>query len=139
MSGLSAFMAQNAIKPENEKHIISDRFRDEKGNPIPWEIKAISEDENEVLRKSCIKRTKKRGIIQNEIDQNLYLGKLVAESVVYPNLKDAELQKSYGVLGADKLAKKMLTAGEYVRLLQIVQQVNGFDVSMDELVDEAKN
>jgi len=33
----------------------------------------------------------------------------------------------------------MLTSGEYAKLLEVVQEVNGFDVGMEELVEEAKN
>ena len=58
---------------------------------------------------------------------------------MFPNLKDKELQDSYGVMGDDKLLKTMLTAGEYANYLEKVQEVNGFDVPMDELVEEAKN
>ncbi|MNC83125.1 Phage XkdN-like protein [compost metagenome] len=60
-------------------------------------------------------------------------------SVVYPDLKDAELQKSYGVLGADQLLRKMLLPGEYATLLQKVQSINGFDKDVNELADEVKN
>lgn len=139
MSGLSAFLAQNALKVENEKHIISDRFVDEKGNPIPWEIRALTAEEDEALRKSCTKKIRNKGIITQETNYEEYMAKLIVECVVFPNLRDKELQESYGVLGADKLVKKMLTSGEYAELLEKVQEVNGFDVGMDELVEEVKN
>lgn len=140
MSGLSAFLNQNAIKVENEKHIISERFVDDKGEPIPWEIRAIDEDLNESIRKSCViqERDKRTRMVTERIDHELYLAKLVTECVVYPNLKDAKLQESYGVLGAEKLIKKMLTAGEYAKIIEAVQEVNGFDDD-DELVEKAKN
>ena len=139
MSGLSAFLAQNALKVENEKHIISDRFVDEKGNPSPWEIRALTAEEDEALRKSCTKKIRNKGIITQETNYEEYMAKLIVECVVFPNLKDKELQESYGVLGADKLVKKMLTSGEYAELLEKVQEINGFDVGMDELVEEVKN
>ena len=67
------------------------------------------------------------------------MAKLVVASVVFPDLKDAELQKSYGVLGADQLLRKMLLPGEYATLLQKVQEVNGFDRDVNELAEEVKN
>lgn len=141
MSGLSAFLSQNAIKIENEKHVISERFIDEKGNPIPWEIRAIDETFNESLRKQCTKkeRDKKTRAIIERTNYELYLAKLIVECVVFPNLKDKELQESYGVLGAESLVKKMLTAGEYSELVEKVQEVNGFDVEDEEIIEEAKN
>lgn len=54
-------------------------------------------------------------------------------------MDDAELQNSYGVMGADALLKVMLTPGEYADYLTKIQEVNGFDISFDEKVDEAKN
>jgi hypothetical protein len=65
---------------------------------------------------------------------------LVASSVVYPDLKDAELQKSYGVVSDGDLLKKMLIPGEYLTLQQAVNEVNGFDTEKaDEAKDEVKN
>ncbi|NLY47181.1 MAG: phage portal protein [Tissierella sp.] len=139
MSGLNAFLSQNAIQVENEKHVISTRFVDEEGKPIPWEIRALSENENAMLRKTCTKRTRNKGVVTTDTDYEGYLAKLVTECVVYPNLKDKGLQESYGVLGAENLAKTMLTAGEYSELLEKVQLVNGFDIGIEELVEEAKN
>lgn len=142
MSGLSAFLKQNALKPESVKYVVSKRFVDEKGNPIEWEIRAITAEEDEAIRKACIKRVPipgKKGQYTYETDTNLYLAKLAAASVVYPDLNDAQLQDSYGVLGAENLLKAMLTPGEYAELIQKVQEVNGYDLSFEELVDEAKN
>ncbi|SDX83098.1 phage tail assembly chaperone [Tepidimicrobium xylanilyticum] len=139
MSGLSAFLAQNALKTEIEKHVISDRFVDDKGNPIPWEIRALTEAENKALRNACTKKIKDKGIVTTNTDYDEYLAKLIVESVVFPNLKDKELQESYGVVGAENLVRTMLTSGEYAKLLEVVQEVNGFDVGMEELVEEAKN
>ena len=42
-------------------------------------------------------------------------------------------------MGADILLKTMLTAGEYAGYIEKIQQINGFDASMEELEEEAKN
>lgn len=142
MSTLSAFLAQNAVKAENIKYAASGRFIGEDGNPIDWEIKCITSTEDEALRKSCTKRVPvpgKRGQFTLETDYDLYLGKLAAKCTVYPNLDDAGLQDSYGVMGSDTLLKAMLKPGEYAEYLNKIQQVNGFDIAMDEAVEEVKN
>ena len=64
---------------------------------------------------------------------------MATRCVVFPNLNDKDLQDSYGVMGAEKLLKEMLKPGEYQDLIKKIQEVNGFNVSMDELVEEAKN
>ena len=142
MGNLSAFLAQNAAKVENVKHVVSKRFNDEKGNPIQWEVKCLTSSEDESLRKSCTKRVQvpgKRNQFTQETDFNQYLGKLAAACTVHPNLNDAELQTSYGVMGADDLLKVMLTPGEYADYLNKIQNINGFEISFEESVEEAKN
>jgi len=142
MGNLSGFLSQNALKVENVKHIASKRFVDENNHPISWEIRCINSTEDENLRKSCTKRILvpgKRNQYTQETDFNLYLGKLAASCTVYPNLDDAELQNSYGAMGADSLLKKMLTPGEYADYLAVIQRVNGFEVSFEESVEQAKN
>ena len=138
--GFNAFLKQNAIQPENVKHVVSDRFRDENGNPAEWEIKAVTPKEDEDIRKSCTKKVQmKKGQFQTETDVDKYVGKLAVACTVYPNLNDAELQDSYGVMGADELLKTMLLPGEYADYLAKVQEVCGFDITQGELVDEVKN
>lgn len=142
MGDLSSFLAQNAAKVENVKYVASRRFKDKAGNYMEWEIQAITSTEDEALRRECTKRVPvvgKKGQYTQETDYNLYLGKLAARCTVFPNLSDKELQDSYGVMGTDALLKAMLTAGEYANYLEKVQEVNGFDATMDELVEDAKN
>lgn len=137
---LHAFL--NPMKEENKKVVASKRFVGDGGKPIEWEIKTITAEEDEALRKSCTRNIQvpgKKGQYTQEIEVNKYLGLLAVSSTVSPNLNDAELQNSYGVMGADSLLKKMLHAGEYTAYLGKVQELNGFDSSMDELVEEAKN
>lgn len=142
MSGLSGFLAQNAVKVDNVKCVVSKRFLDDKKKPIEWEIQSVKSKEDEALRGDCTKRVPivgKRGQYTQETDYNLYLGRLAAMCTVYPNLNDKELQDSYGVMGADALLKTMLTAGEYAGYLEKVQEVNGFNSTMQEDVEAAKN
>ena len=141
MSDFSVFMAGTALKGDTVKFVASKRFV-VKGKPVQWEIKAIDSDTDEAIRKECTKRVPiagKRGQYNNETDTDKYIGKMCVACTVYPNLNDAELQDSYGVKGADALLKKMLLPGEYTEYKAKVMEVNGYDMSMEELVDEAKN
>lgn len=141
MSDFSIFMAGNVIKDETVKFVASKRFVN-KGKPVEWEIKPIDSDLDEAIRKECTKKVPiagKRGQYTQETDTDKYLGKICAACTVYPNLNDAELQDSYGVKSADALLKKMLKAGEYTEYKAKVMEINGYDMSMEELVDDAKN
>lgn len=137
---LQAFFAENVNTEITEEVVVSTRFKDQDGNPIHWKIKTVTEGENQEIRRSAIKKTKsKRGQYTNEMDGDDYVLKLTAASVVYPDLKNADLQKSYGVIGAEALLKKMLLPGEFALIVQKVQEINGFDQDINDLVDEVKN
>ena len=141
MSNFAAFMAGNAAEVETVKYVASKRFMED-GKPVEWELKAIDSDLDEALRKECTKRVPipgKRGQYNPEVDTDKYMAKMCVACVVFPNLNDAELQDSYKVKGADALIKKMLLPGEYTDLKAKVMEINGYDMSMEELVDEAKN
>ena len=139
---LSAFLAENALAVENVKFAASKRFMGDDGKPMLWEIKTITGTEYEALRKSCAKRVPfpgKKNQYQKETDYDMYLGKLAVACTVFPDLNNKELQDSYKVMGADALLKTMLTPGEYADYVQKVQEVCGFDTSLQDEVDEAKN
>ena len=141
MSDFSIFMAGNAAKTEVVKYVASKRFMN-KGKPVEWELKAIDSDLDEAIRKECTKKVAvagKRGQYNQETDIDKYISKMCVACTVYPNLNDAELQDSYGVKSGDALLKKMLLPGEYTDFKAKVMEVNGYDMSMEELVDEAKN
>lgn len=142
VNSLAAFMAQNALKEENTKVVVSKRFVDKEGNPMEWELRALTSEEDEMLRKSCTKKVQvpgKRERFTMELDSNRYIGLIAVQSTVYPDLNNASLQDSYSVMEPDKLLKKMLLPGEYAEFIQKVQEVNGFDYTMDERVEDAKN
>lgn len=140
-NNLTAFLSQNAITVDNVKTVVSKRFV-ENGKPIEWEVRMLTAGEDEDIRKSATKKIPvpgRRGQYQPETDINLYLARMAAACTVFPNLFDAELQDSYKVKTPEDLLRKMLTSGEYAEYLQTVQQLNGYDSSTEELVDEAKN
>lgn len=141
MSDFKAFMAGNAITTESIKYAASKRFI-ANGEPIEWEIKAVDSDTDEAIRKECTKKVPiagKRGQYTQETDTDKYISKLCVMCTVYPDLTDAELQDSYGVHSGEALLKKMLLPGEYTEFKAKVMEVNGYDMSLEDLVDEAKN
>ena len=139
---LSAFLKQNVKQIENEKVIVSERFIDENGDVIPFEVRVLTNDEDEQIRKQCTYKKQipgKKYQYMNETDYDKYVGMQAVACTVYPDLKDSSLQDSYGVMGELNLLKAMLTPGEYANYLGAVQKINGFDKDMEDIVDEAKN
>lgn len=133
MSSLNAFL--NPIQVENKEVVVSNRFQ-ENGKPVPFVIRPITQKENKQLIKKYTKRDKKG----NEIfDRAEYVQALTASAVVFPDLKNNELQQKYGVLGESALLASMLYAGEYAELAQAVQELSGLDTDINEDIEEAKN
>ena len=140
MKDLKFFLKQNTIPVENQEVEVSKRFKDDAGNTVKFEIKSISNEMDDALRKQNTRQVKKaKGVIVPELDQQKYFVDLVLKSLVYPDLDDKELQDSWGVMDSRELINAMLLAGEYTALLQEVQKINGWDLNVEDIKDEVKN
>lgn len=137
MEGLKLFLKENRVKRENVFYAPSESLKDENGEKIKWEIRHITTLEDEKIREECIREAKGRGV---RVDYNLYLKKLAAASVVYPSLFNAALQDSYSVRSPEELLVELIdNPGEYQEFVRFVQKINGFDVTLEERVEKAKN
>nr|DAW12116.1 MAG TPA: tail assembly chaperone protein [Caudoviricetes sp.] len=135
-----AFMSAPAIQSEDISYVASKRFKDSKGEPVPWKFKLISMDENEAIVASCTHKfigpTGKQETSTNFAD---YQAHLCTACVTYPNLNDAALQGHFGAVGAEDLLKKMLLPGEYTDLFKAISQALGFENDMNDKIKKAKN
>jgi hypothetical protein len=136
-------MKANKIAQKNEKFAPTQSLRDENGKPLEWEFKKISAKENEEIREACTMEVQVKGkpnMFRPKVKTSEYLAKMIAASVVYPDLYDKELQDSYGVMTPEDLVYAMVdNAGEYQELSVWLQNFQGFTKTMDDKVDEAKN
>ena len=143
MSKFSRFMKANKIAKPNEKYAPTSTLTDENGKPIEWEFKHITSKENEALRDACtieVQITGKPNLFRPKVKTDEYVAKMIVASTVYPDLYDAELQDSYGVMTPEELLYAMVdNAGEYQDFTVWMQKFQGFTKSLDDKVDEAKN
>lgn len=143
MSKFSKFMKANKAIKENELHPVTASLCDENGNPLDWEFRHITSKENEAIRESCMIEVPVQGkpnMFRPKLKSSLYIQRMIAASVVMPDLYDAELQDSYGVKTPEDLLMAMVDdPGEYNDLAAFVQKFQGFDVSFEDKVNEAKN
>ena len=140
MKDLKFFLKQNTIPVKNQEVEVSKRFKDDAGNTVKFEIKSISNEMDDALRKQNTRQVKKaKGVIVPEMDQQKYFVDLVLKSLVYPDLDNKELQDSWGVMDSKELINAMLLPGEYTALLQEVQKINGWDLNVEDIKDEVKN
>ena len=143
MGNLSLFLKKNKKVRTNTFYAATKTLCDEKGNPVEWEIKALTTKESEDIRTECtmeVPVTGKPGMVRPKVDTKAYIAKLIAACVVFPDLYNKELQDSYGVRTPEDLLKEMVDdPTEYNALAEFIQNFNGFDETLEEKVKEAKN
>lgn len=143
MSKFSRFMKQNKIKKENTTFAPTKSLLDENGEPIKFIIKPLTTKENEDIREACtvdIPVTGKPNIFRPKLNTSKYLAKMLCSCIIEPNLFDKELQDSYRVMTPEDLIREMIDdPGEYQDFVTFIQNFNGFNVSLEDKVDDAKN
>ncbi len=140
VNSLEDFFQQKVKAVENKKIVASKRITDKHGKPREWEIKSITNKEDDALRRKHTTYIKtKSGATMPRIDTAKYNESMIVSCVVFPDLRNVQLIESWGVSTAEELLNKMLTPGEINELLKAVQDVNGWVVDLNELVDDIKN
>lgn len=134
MSKFVAFMKNNTVNKSVKEVIISDRFKDNQGEIIPFKIKGVSaKTESLVRNKYMIMKDGKP-----DFDADGYNREFYPLCIVYPDLNDKELQDSYGVMNSGDLLEEMLLSGEYHKLIEEISKHNGYK-TYTEKVKEVKN
>lgn len=139
MGTLHAFLHPDT--PKNQDVIISKRFKDEDGNPVPFTIRPVTEEESAAIRKRCtIIRKDKAGQTIKEMDSARYTRLFVIAGTVTPDFQAADLCEAYGVLDPEMVLGKMLLAGEYSKLADAISDLSGItDEAISAVGEEAKN
>lgn len=138
MSNFEQFMKRNKVKVENVKYPVTASLQDENGKPLLWELRAVPTKERHALTDECtyVKQTENGEV--TELDNNLLMRKVAAAAIVYPNLRDKELQDSYGVMTPEDLIVEMVDcAEEFTALMVMVNKYGKVDIK--EEINEAKN
>lgn len=90
---------------------VSERFRDESGQVLAWRLEPISAAD--------VQAVYREGVTSGGAGL-----RLLAASVSYPDLRAAELQDAYGVMGAEQLLLKLLSPGEFAKLEKAFVELN---------------
>lgn len=133
MSKIEAFFKENNSKPETVEYVASNRFKGEDGKPVPWKLRRIPTHQIEDIKN----RT------NFYADSDKIMGRFAIEatiaSVVFPDLRDQQLQNSYGVKKPEDLLYELLNSAELDFLKVKVMEVNGYGEDINALAGEAKN
>ncbi|URN94640.1 MAG: XkdN-like protein [Candidatus Pristimantibacillus lignocellulolyticus] len=133
---LQDFLNANPVDNLVEEVTISPRFKDKKGNLMPFKIKAMTNKEFDEIRKACTMVKKGRKV---EFDAQKFNIKMVINHTITPDFKHADSIKKLGCATADDYVQRVLLSGEVTTLAAKIQELSGFDVDMEELVEESKN
>ena len=136
MSNLSAFLHPVQSTGTHEV-VISKRFVGEDGQPVPFRIRPLTQEENDAITKRCLRQTKVNGQIAERMDNVAYSRRLVVAATVEPDFQNEELCSAYGTMDPLEVPGKMLLAGEYSKLSKEIMALSGFET--DGLEDDAKN
>ncbi len=143
MGNLTLFLKKNKKVKKNTPYAATKSLCDADGKPLEWEIRALTTKETEDIRTECTTEVPipgKQGLYRPKVDSKKYIAKLIAASVVSPDLLNKELQDSYGVKTPEELLKEMVDdPTEYNAFAEFVQGYNGLDETLTDKVEEAKN
>lgn len=136
MSRLQEFLNNHPVDNLTEEVVVSPRFKDKDENLLKFKIKAMTSQEFDEIRRSAMRVKKGRKV---EFDAQTFNLKTVINHTLDPDFKDAESIRKLGCQTPEEYVQKVLLAGEVATLAQKIQELSGFDVEMEELVEEAKN
>ena len=93
------------------------------------------------MLKRATRTEKSNGRVSKELDNVLYGKLLLAACVVSPNFKDTELCDYYKTKDPLDVPGRMLSSGEYARLVKEINRLNEFadTEEYEENEEEAKN
>jgi hypothetical protein len=136
-------MKQNKAEQPDIKYPATKSLVDSKGNPLLWTIRHISSAQVDKLKKKFTFEEPvpgKYGQTKEVFKQEEYLLALMCECISDPDLRDAELQDSYGVTTpGDLLYAMMDNYGEFLELQNVISEALGLNEDLDSKSKEAKN
>lgn len=137
MGDIKAFLLPPVME-ETKEAVITKRAKGADGKPVPFILRAIDQETNDKLIRRAQRINKVNGQTVRELDTEKYGKLLISACVIEPNFKDAELCAYYKTVDPLDVPGKMLSSGEYAKLMQEINSLNGFE-DIDGLEETAKN
>ena len=97
MSNLNAFL-HPAQTTEVCEIIVSRRFLDADGRPVPFKVRPLTQEENDALTRRCMRSAKVNGQPVERLDSIAYSRQLVVAATVEPDFRSEELCKAYSTM-----------------------------------------
>ena len=111
----------------------ANRFQDESGQPVPFKIRALTQEENDAITRQATRRRKEGGQTIEQLDSVDFTRRMVVAATVEPDFSSKELCDGCGVLDPLLVPGKLLLSGEYARLVKEITKLSGFAEQEDEV------
>lgn len=128
---LRAYM-QPPVVNETKTVYPSKRLKGADGKPAPFVIRVIDQETNNKLIKQATEKKKVNGRLVEALNSEKYGNLLIQACVVEPDLKNTELCAYYKTVNPVDTINRMLSVGEYNRLVREIKLLN----EIDELADD---
>lgn len=139
MSDIKAFLLPPVME-ETKEVVITNRAKEPDGKPIPFKLRRIDQETNSKLVKQAQKKKKVNGQIVTELDSARFGNLLILACVIEPDFKNSEICAHYKTVDPLEVPERMLSSGEYAKLMEEINKLNGFDDDTTEAIEEtAKN
>lgn len=139
MSDIKAFLLPPVME-ETKEVVITNRAKGPDGKPIPFKLRRIDQETNSKLVKQAQKKKKVNGQIVTELDNARFGNLLILACVIEPDFKNSEICAHYKTVDPLEVPERMLSSGEYAKLMEEINKLNGFDDDTTEAIEEtAKN
>lgn len=124
-----------SVKSITKDIIVGDRFKDENGKDMAFTIKALTVEQMEKYRENATTFVKDKF----KFNAGKFNTSIVIECCTYPNFKDAESVKARNLNTPEEYLRDVLLPGEITALSKEIQALSGYDVDINDLIEEAKN
>ena len=140
---LRAYM-QPPVANETKTVYPSKRLKGADGEPAPFIIRVIDQETNSKLIKRAMEKKKVNGRLIEELNNEKYGNLLVQTCVVEPDLKNADLCSYYKTVNPVDTINRMLSVGEFNRLVREIKKLNEIDElandeDAEDIEEELKN
>lgn len=141
---LSYFMRKELKTEEIVEMAGPASIKDENGKPVVFQIKRLCRERIDRIYdhyrtlKPALDKNKKpyvvdgKMVMREEKDYSKALRHVIAEALVYPDLRDEELMKFYNCIDVTDMPIKMFTQAEYAEVIKMVNLVLGIASDEDE-------
>jgi hypothetical protein len=124
MSKLEQFLSLPDVDDVKKEVFVNDRLG-------TFTIKALTERQYALIMK--------RSSANNVIDSSKFNLELVSSGIVEPNFNDADFLSKVDCSSAKDFITKKFFPGEITSIASIVMSVSGFDIDINDKIEEAKN